>query len=129
MVRSKPAWNTRSAASGSPAMLASATGETFPGARKVPPMNTTFFKSRGSCGSRSSAFARFVIRARVTRVSSPGCSRAIRAMKSQAGSSRGRWGEGGSSTPPMPLGPWMWGSGPFQFPASGSVAPTATGTS
>ena len=70
-----------------------------------------------------------VIRASVTKVSSPGCSRAIRAMNAQAGSSSGCWGEGGSSTPPMPLGPWMWGSGPFQFPASGSVAPTATGTS
>ena len=43
-------------------------------------------------------------------------------MNAQAGSSSGCWGEGGSSTPPMPLGPWMWGSGPFQFPASGSVA-------
>ena len=129
MVRSKPAWNTRSAASGSPAMLASATGDTFPGAWNVPPMNTTRFNSRGRSGSISRAFARFVIRASVTKVSSPGCSRAIRAMNAQAGSSSGCWDEGGSSTPPMPLGPWMWGSGPFQFPASGSVAPTATGTS
>ena len=60
MVTLQGAANTGSAAWGSPQMLASATGVTFPPAEADPPMRITSFTSAGSRGSRASASARFV---------------------------------------------------------------------
>jgi hypothetical protein len=79
-VNAHGAVKTRSAASGSFQILASATGVTLPGlpaTPNAPPMITTAFSRVATSGSAFRARARLVSGPTATKVTSPGCSRAM----------------------------------------------------
>ena len=85
--------NTWSAACGSPAMFASATGETLPRwpfSPNAPPITTTAFTCSTSAGSCCSASARLVSGSTATMVNSPEWPRAIAAINCGAGSASSR---------------------------------------
>ena len=130
MVSFQPAVKTRSAASGSFQMLASATGDTLPGSATVPPITMTSRSSTGNCGSIMSARLRLPSGPTATSVISPGYLRAMSTMN---------WADArGSGAPPRvrraprlprPSAPWMWAGGASGALRQGVATPLVTGMS
>ena len=81
---------TRSAASGSPEMFASATGLTLPGTFTAPPINTTSLTFLVRFGSNFMASARFVNLPTARIVICPGLALTVSAMNRAAGWASGR---------------------------------------
>eukprot|EP00963_Diacronema_lutheri_P005318 scaffold412_cov311-Pavlova_lutheri.AAC.30 len=125
-----PLENTMSAASGSPNMLASAAGLTFPLTLYAPPRTTTLCIFRCSSGSIRNASAKLVKGPRQSRCNFSECWSAIRNRKSAALSGMGLplgWGGWVLPNPSLPCtkSATRW----CTVPVSGPSAPLAIGTS
>ena len=128
MVSFQPAVNTMSAACGSFQMLASATGDTLPPSRMVPPMMTTSFTNWGRAGSSFSARARLPSGPTATRVISPGRARQVSTMNWALERGSSVWVAGWRLAKlPRPSAPWMCAGGFSPGLSQGRFTPCVTG--